>query len=282
MRHDQISDAIEPGFRVVVPRKLHGLRTVEVRGRRLLSRMYNDTYNLLTGPNGGDSVWVYRGSEYRRGPEEVALFEPGEVRVDRRIYGPLHYRVVCIEKSCLDSIFADSNSRQSNEGLHFRTVLAKDDHLIAALQALSSSVEDGGSSLLEMESCLSQLGAILRTHAEQPGHTFRNQESASIQKAYEMLIERCSEDLSLDDLATVAHLSRFHFISAFRKRYGLPPHAFQLSVRIAKARSYLSEGMSGTEVAHRLGFADHAHLIRQFKRWQGVSPRSFSKSCYRI
>jgi AraC-like DNA-binding protein len=87
--------------------------------------------------------------------------------------------------------------------------------------------------------------------------------AAAIQKAYEVLIERYSEDVSLDALASVARLSRFHLISAFRKRYGLPPHAFQLAVRIEKAKAMVAEGMSGTEIAHTLGFSDHAHLTLQ-------------------
>jgi AraC-like DNA-binding protein len=165
---------------------------------------------------------------------------------------------------------------------HFRAAVVSDAELAAALQRLFRAIE-AGSALLEKESRLSGICTILMArHCERVGTAHSPGITVSIQKAREILIERYSEDLSLNALASAAGVSRFHLVSAFRKRYGLPPHAFQLAVRIEKAKSMLADGMTGTEIAHALGFADHAHLIRQFKRSHGVSPRSFANMVHRV
>jgi AraC-like DNA-binding protein len=271
---------MEETLRVIFPKDMPGINFVEVRGRSRLSRMFNDRYNLLVATK-GSSEWSYRGIVHERAPGDVALFEPGEVRVDLKIHSPLDYRVVCIEKPSLDGLLLDSGIRLPRGDFHFRSAVAKDIHLAAALQNLFYGI-DAGSSLLERKSMLYGLGAILLTTAfEQPASSLKPQSSSSIRRAYEMLIEQYSENISLDSLASAAQLSPYHFVGAFRKRYGLPPHAFQLAVRIAMARSMVADGLSGTEIAHSLGFSDHAHLIRQFKRWQGVPPGSFTRKIVR-
>ncbi|HEY0468097.1 MAG TPA: helix-turn-helix domain-containing protein, partial [Polyangiaceae bacterium] len=73
-----------------------------------------------------------------------------------------------------------------------------------------------------------------------------------------------------------AGLSRFEALRAFKKRYGLPPHAYQLCLRIGHARRLLLEGAPAAEVAARCGFADQSHFTRHFKRFNGVTPMQYA------
>ena len=47
---------------------------------------------------------------------------------------------------------------------------------------------------------------------------------------------------ALAELAAVAGLSRFELARTFRAQVGLPPHAFQLDLRVARARALLAAG----------------------------------------
>jgi AraC-like DNA-binding protein len=57
---------------------------------------------------------------------------------------------------------------------------------------------------------------------------------------------------------------------------GMPPHSFQLNIRILNAREMLRKGLPPAEVAFTSGFYDQAHLTRVFKRTVGVPPHRFA------
>lgn len=84
-------------------------------------------------------------------------------------------------------------------------------------------------------------------------------------------------DIDLETLAQRAGLSRFQALRAFKHRYGLPPHAYQLCLRISHARRLLLQGESAADVAARCGFADQSHFNRHFKRFNGVTPMQYAR-----
>ena len=60
-----------------------------------------------------------------------------------------------------------------------------------------------------------------------------------LRRVEEMVHDRLAEDLSLAELARVADLSKSHFARAFRRSTGLPPHQYQLTARIERAKHLL-------------------------------------------
>lgn len=83
--------------------------------------------------------------------------------------------------------------------------------------------------------------------------------------------------ISLDDLAGVAGVSRFHFARQFRLRTGRSPMAYVLRSRVERAMELLRAGTSSVgEVAAALAFADQSHFTRTFRRFVGTSPGRFA------
>jgi len=64
-------------------------------------------------------------------------------------------------------------------------------------------------------------------------------------------------------------------LRAFKKRYGLPPHAYQLCLRISHARTLLLEGASAADVAARCGFNSVDRLRRTFLKHVGATPAQY-------
>jgi AraC-like DNA-binding protein len=85
--------------------------------------------------------------------------------------------------------------------------------------------------------------------------------------------------VDLDSLAARFEISRFQVLRTFRAYYGIPPHAYQLCSRVARARTLLKAGHTPAEVASRCGFADQSHLGRHFKRLIGVTPMQYAQAC---
>lgn len=85
-----------------------------------------------------------------------------------------------------------------------------------------------------------------------------------------------SDNLSLDQLADTACLSKYHFLRLFKSAYGVTPHQFQLRLRMDKARSLLTRtGLSIQEIAWALGYDDPAVISRQFRSQIGVYPSQY-------
>lgn len=59
---------------------------------------------------------------------------------------------------------------------------------------------------------------------------------------------------------------------------GLPPYAFAVELRLARARGLLERGIGVGEVAARLGFYDQSQLNRHFRRSIGVSPSAYARA----
>lgn len=68
------------------------------------------------------------------------------------------------------------------------------------------------------------------------------------------------------DLAAVACLSRFELTRRRHAETGLTPHAYEVNLRISRARALVAEGVMPAAVAAECGFADQPHLTRTFKR----------------
>lgn len=92
------------------------------------------------------------------------------------------------------------------------------------------------------------------------------------------LKEHFAEDIALAELSAIAGLSPFHLLRVFRKHTGLPPHEFQLQLRVAHARKLIRGGEAIAEAALRTGFCDQSHLSRSFKRIVGMTPGQYIAS----
>ena len=103
-------------------------------------------------------------------------------------------------------------------------------------------------------------------------------EVRAVRRAREYLHANALEGVSLEDLASVVGLSKFHLARVFARDTGLPPHAYQQRLRLWRALPLLRRGVPAGEVAYTLGFADQAHFARSFKNSYGMTPRHYARS----
>ncbi len=88
-----------------------------------------------------------------------------------------------------------------------------------------------------------------------------------------------AEDISLDRLADVAGLSRFHLCRAFRESTGHPPHAWLTRLRLARARQLLrGTSLPVSEVARQCDFASPNQFATSFRRAIGATPSAYRQS----
>ena len=96
--------------------------------------------------------------------------------------------------------------------------------------------------------------------------------SAAVKRAREYIDANVTLNPSLDEIASVAALSSFHLLREFRKAVGMAPHAYLIQRRVEQAKHLLLKGRSLRTVAIEIGYADQAHLSREFRRFYGTPP----------
>jgi AraC family transcriptional regulator len=88
--------------------------------------------------------------------------------------------------------------------------------------------------------------------------------------------EHIAEDFSLDQLAALAGLSKFHFHRLFKTAVGDAPSHYLLKLRMHDAKRLLRETKrSVVEVALDVGYANPSHFARFFRRETGLSPSDY-------
>jgi AraC-like DNA-binding protein len=160
-----------------------------------------------------------------------------------------------------------------------RWVVFRDRVLRARLQAAHAAFA-GGEGGIAVEVPVVEAVTALRPHLRPlPDERLRHRaEHAAVRRTVAMLRERWNERVSLAELSAGADLSPFELARRFREQTGLPPHAFQLDLRIARARALLAAGHAPAAVAAVCGFADQPHLTRAFKRAVGVTPARYARA----
>ena len=87
------------------------------------------------------------------------------------------------------------------------------------------------------------------------------------------------QQLNLDDLAAVAHLSRFHFSNRYKALTGYSPIKHFLHMKIEYACQLLdSSDLSVKAIAAELGYGDPLYFSRLFTKTIGMSPRAYRGS----
>ena len=103
-----------------------------------------------------------------------------------------------------------------------------------------------------------------------------------IRLAVELMHSHMHRELSLEEIASAAHLSPFHFSRLFKKLTGATPHAYLASLRGARARDLLAEtDLSVTEVGARVGYMSSSHFSKAFRQSTGISPSAYRKALVR-
>ncbi|MGP4024122.1 helix-turn-helix domain-containing protein [Actinomadura sp. 3N407] len=87
-------------------------------------------------------------------------------------------------------------------------------------------------------------------------------------------------DLSLNDAADVACMSRYHFSRTFKAQTGERYIDLVTRLRLARARHLLEDTERPvSEICHAAGFNDLSHFERTFKKWYEVSPSRYRMRC---
>jgi AraC family transcriptional regulator len=154
--------------------------------------------------------------------------------------------------------------------------------LRAAMQAVDAELRaDDAGGALAAESLANVLAVNLIRYVSAPRRPARDPDGTLPRRRLRAVVayveDHLDANLTLEELAAVAHRSPYHFARQFRAATGLPPHQFVIARRVERARQLLQEDgdLPLAQVALRAGFSDQSQFSRHFKRLVGVTPGRF-------
>ena len=253
------------------PRSEPGTEILIANNSARIWRMFHDRY-LICGFTTVATAWIYRRKSRFMSNGGTALFEPGETHRVTAALRPSTFRGIFIDA---DKFIERAHETGCKTRPHFRAAQVTDLRLLDSLYRFSSAVAND-ETVLEQQSHFSELLNLALGYTEaRPQAIVRSQFERSLMRAKELLHEKFSEQISLEELAVAAAMSRYHLVRRFTRHFGLPPHAYQIHLRIKRACALLRLHHSPSQAGVAVGFADQSHFARHFKKVMGVTPGTY-------
>lgn len=105
-------------------------------------------------------------------------------------------------------------------------------------------------------------------------HSKKKEISLSQQLA-EYIQKNIEDDLSLEKLSQLFHMSKYHIAHVFKDHMGMSIHQYITKKRLILCREAILGEMSITEAYETAGFGDYSSFYRAFVKEYGISPKDF-------
>ncbi|QFI69334.1 AraC family transcriptional regulator [Sinorhizobium alkalisoli] len=201
----------------------------------------------------------------------VVLVNPEEAHACNPLKGsPWAYRMLYVDPAWL------SDQSESAEFRPYAAAASDDPDVYRRLDGLFDVLFDANAEALAKDCAATAFFAGLHDRLERiDGRVIAA--NPNLARAAAFISDNCTRRLRLTEIADTSGLSPSYLVRAFKVRYGMTPHAYQVNRRIQFGQSELRLGRPIVDVALSAGFADQAHFQRVFKRHVATTPRRYAQ-----
>ena len=238
-------------------------------------------WSHMTGAFAFGSMRNWRGHlEYRRLKHALTSGDTFLLDPEEYFHAPASqdglgaFRVIEIAADTFRALCQSEGVRGS---VHFGPAIVRDRNaLLAALDALETSLCSDAEPLEQQTRLVMLVHAAAGSVLEATPRARCASPIGPCERLRELLHAPESARINLCDFAQATGVSQFQLLRAFKRRYGVPPHAYGLHLRVERARQMLARGFSATDAAAANDFTDQSHLTRHFRRIWGVPPGQYA------
>jgi AraC-like DNA-binding protein len=127
--------------------------------------------------------------------------------------------------------------------------------------------------LIQLLVSINRLAANPDGYYEEVTHT-----NKAVSKVVDYINLHYNEPLSLDKLAELVYVSKYHLSHEFNRQVGTSVYRYIQKKRLQIARQLLGQGKRPNEVYSMCGFSDYAGFYRAFRAEYEISPREYARS----
>jgi AraC family transcriptional regulator len=228
---------------------------------------------------------LYRGKWQKAnyGPGSLGMTAPGEEVTLRWRGGTSHST---LQLHLLAETILRCNEDVVGRGTVFPRMpnaLSHDDPLLQqVILGVAARLREGAPEIYAESAAQFLTMHMLVGHAGHQIKKARTRDQARMQRVCDYMHAHLAEEVSLQDLAKVAYLSRFHLIRMFKQTYGATPYQRLTQLRTQRAQRLLATSDTPiTQIALDCGFTNQTHFAAAFRRLVGLSPRAYRQSTSR-
>lgn len=108
----------------------------------------------------------------------------------------------------------------------------------------------------------------------------REPAKTDIERAVRFFEQHFAEDISIESYAKSLFIKPCWFIRKFKATTGVTPMQYIIDLRIARAKELLENGTYNvSQVASSVGYGNPLYFSRLFKKYTGLSPKEYKRSC---
>lgn len=226
----------------------------------------------------GDVSFVVENTVYPINPGDIIITRPGEFHHCIYRSNAMH-RHFWILISCRDN--EELLDMFFNRALGHGNLLTPTSDNSLRINLLCNALLSPDSSQFEKYKQLFDLLSILRITADNEKEKELSVSDSllpsDIAFVLEYLNDNFSAEITVSDLAAMAHVSINTLERHFRETLNSTPTEYIKKKRLARSQQLLKQGFSVQEACENSGFSDYSHYIAAFKRAFGMTPLKYKK-----
>ena len=111
-------------------------------------------------------------------------------------------------------------------------------------------------------------------------HLEKSKPNTPVKEVLDYIHSNYQEEISLEDMTRIAHMSKEHLCRSFRKSTGQTPISYLKQYRILKSCYYLQETDEKiSEICTSVGFNNISYFNREFLRFLQTTPSQYRRDC---
>ena len=240
----------------------------------------------------GDVDYEINQKVYNLSYGSICIIPPKTFHKPHFLSNEKNYRrmVLWINESYLENlktlntdIFYGLNYVESNEIYHFKTDFSSFQQLFGKLIDI---FEEKQSNFTFQKAALDSMLSLFLVTLNRIVYQYENEPATY--KPSDLHISLCNyinthleEDLTLEKLAEVFFVSKYHLAHKMKEYMGMSIHQYIIKKRLYACRNNILSGMPLLTVSQSFGFTDYSVFFRAFKKEFGISPKNY-KDLYAV
>lgn len=223
----------------------------------------------------GERFLCCKQKEYHLHKKDIVVFNPHDIHCCAQDgHQKLDYRAINIPIATMRELIKELD--QENKLPTFHNNVIQNEEVYFYLKNLHKMIMEESHEFEKEECLLLMLSTLMELNASLP---YQSQSicSDAVNRVCKYMEKNYKNRIKLDELCTLINVSKSTLLRFFIKEIGLTPYRYLGSIRIAKAKTLIEQGLPISEVALQTGFCDQSHFTNYFTSLLGLTPALYQK-----